>query len=109
MTLRQKQSLFVRLIGQLIVQAHYLGYELTFGESYRSRAEARRLGFTDSNHGRRLAFDLNLFKNGRYLRASEAYRPLGDWWVYQNSLCRWGGDFTKPDGNHFSLFHRGVA
>lgn len=46
MTLREKQSLFARLIGKLIHFADENGYELTFGEAKRSdeQAEINALG-----------------------------------------------------------------
>jgi len=46
MTLREKQSLFVRLIGKLIAWADENGYELTWGEAKRSdeQAEINALG-----------------------------------------------------------------
>jgi hypothetical protein len=45
-TLREKQSLFVELVARLIVHARSLGYELTFGECYRSdeQSEINALG-----------------------------------------------------------------
>jgi len=110
MTLRTKQSLFVYLVAILCIEADHQGYELTFGEAYRSPEEAARLakagkGIKNSLHGQRLAIDLNLFKDGKYLTSSEAHRPLGEWWERLNPLCRWGGRFG--DGNHYSLEHGG--
>jgi hypothetical protein len=114
MTLRQKQSLFARLVAQLIVEAENQGFEVTFGETYRSPEEARRLaklgkGIINSLHCSRLAIDLNLFRDGRYLSSTESHRPLGEWWETQHELCRWGGRFSRPDGNHYSLEHEGRA
>lgn len=40
MTLREKQSMFVRLGSRLIVEATARGYELTFGETKRSDEQA---------------------------------------------------------------------
>ena len=110
MTLRQKQSFFVSLVALLIQHASSLGYELTFGEAYRSPEEAARLakagkGIANSLHTSRLAIDLNLFKNGVYLSSTAAHKPLGEWWEAQHPLCRWGGRFK--DGNHYSLTHAG--
>lgn len=112
MTLRQKQSLFVSLVVELIHYGHTKGYEFTFGETYRSPEEAARLaglgkGIRKSLHTQRLAIDLNLFRNGEFLTKSEDHRPLGEFWKTLHPLCRWGGDFTKPDGNHYSLEHLG--
>lgn len=113
MTLRDKQSVFVLLIADLIQHAYSLGYQLTFGETYRSPEEAARLakaglGIKASLHTQRLAVDLNLFKDGKYLSASNAYRPLGEYWEGQSGTeydCCWGGRFG--DGNHFSIAHGG--
>jgi len=107
MSLREKQSLFASLVPRLIDQAIELGFEVTFGETWRSEAEAKRRGFEESLHRDRLAIDLNLFRGGEYLRDSEDYRPLGDFWKGLHPLCRWGGDFN--DGNHFSITHAGRA
>lgn len=113
MTLREKQSVFILKVAGLIQQAYAMGYELTFGEAYRSPEEAARLakigkGIEKSLHTQRLAIDLNLFKDGVYLSDSAAYKPLGDWWEAQSEPgieCCWGGRFN--DGNHFSISHLG--
>jgi hypothetical protein len=98
MTLRQKQSKFALMVAELILWAHDQGYELTFGEAW--RIGDPRL------HGKRLAIDLNLFINGKYQTSTEAHRPLGEKWKRMGGS--WGGDFKKPDGNHYSLEHGGV-
>lgn len=114
MTLRQKQSIFVKLVGKLIKFAYDSGYELTFGETYRSPEEAARLaklgkGIKKSLHISKLAIDLNLFKNGYYLKSTESHKPLGEWWEKQSTSeynCAWGGRFG--DGNHYSIEHQGI-
>jgi hypothetical protein len=111
-TLREKQSLFVLLVARLIQHATDEGYELTFGEAYRSPEEAARLaatgaGIANSLHTSRLAIDMNLFVDGVYRTTTEAHRPLGEWWERQHELCRWGGRFN--DANHYSLAHAGRA
>lgn len=120
MTLGEKQRLFVSLVGKLIAHAYEEGYELSFGEAFRSPQEAQRLaqvgaGIQNSLHTKRLAVDLNLFLDSApgvdddiYQTSSEAYRSLGEYWESLHELCRWGGRFSKPDGNHFSLEHEGV-
>ena len=110
MTLRQKQSLFVIMVAELIVRAYSEGYELTFGEAYRSPEEAARQakagkGIANSLHTEKLAIDLNLFKDGKFLSSTESHRPLGEWWEKLHPLCRWGGRFN--DGNHYSFEHGG--
>ncbi len=109
MTLRQRQSIFTFLVARLIIFANENGYELTFGNAFRSFEEAERLarlgkGIKDSLHTKRLAIDLNLFKNGEYLTTTEAHRLLGEWWERQHELCRWGGRWE--DGNHYELTER---
>jgi hypothetical protein len=106
MTLRQKQSLFVFLIARLILFANENKLELTFGEAYRSPEEAKRQsklgkGIENSLHIKRLAVDLNLFKDGKYLSSTESHRILGEWWERQHPLCRWGGRWN--DGNHYEV------
>lgn len=111
MTLREKQSLFVRLVGLLIDRADKLNYELTFAEAYRTpeqaaRNAARGIGLANSLHTKRLAIDLNLFRAGAYLTATSDWQELGEAWERMHPLCRWGGRFG--DGNHLSLEHEGV-
>lgn len=113
MNLREKQSLFARLVAKLIEHATELGYEITLGEAYRTPEQAALnaqsgKGIFNSLHTQRLAIDLNLFKDGQYLASSAAHKPLGDYWKTLNAECCWGGDF-KPmaDGNHYSLAHEG--
>ena len=112
--LGEKQREFTLMVAALITWAYeHQGYELTFGEAYRTPEQAKwneatGKGISDSLHTKRLAIDLNLFINGVYQTDSEAYRPLGTKWKTLSPLARWGGDFSKPDGNHFSLEHEGV-
>lgn len=109
-SLRQKQSRFVRLVARLIVEAEARGYELTFGEAWRTPEQAaanaaRGIGIVNSLHGQRLAVDFNLFKAGRWLQSTQAHRPLGEFWESLAPDCRWGGRFG--DGNHYSIEHEG--
>ena len=111
MTLREKQSLFAAHVAMLILHAVEMGYEVTFGDAYRSPEEASRLGalglgIANSLHTKRLAIDLNLFRDGEYLPTTDSHRQLGEWWETQHALARWGGRFG--DGNHYSFEHEGV-
>lgn len=104
-TLRQKQSRFARMVARLIDQAFALGYEVTLGDAYRdprvhgALGEKRSYSSSMSLHKQRLAIDLNLFRDGRYLSSTESHRPLGEWWEAQGGA--WGGRFN--DGNHYEL------
>jgi hypothetical protein len=96
MTLRQKQSEFVRMDAILIQYATQQGYELTFGDAYATTGH-----IANSFHYKRLAIDLNLFKDGKYLTSTESHRPLGEFWMTIGGT--WGGNFSNPDGNHYSF------
>ncbi|RME23518.1 MAG: M15 family peptidase [Deltaproteobacteria bacterium] len=82
--------------------AEALGYEVTLGEAYRHPDAT--WGHPRSLHKQRLAIDLNLFKDGRYLTDTASYEPLGTFWEAIGGS--WGGRFQ--DGNHFSLAHGGM-
>lgn len=111
-SLRQKQSHFAQMVAQLIRKAAELGYEVTLGEAYRTPEQAALnaksgKGISNSLHTKRLAIDLNLYRDAVWLTKSEDHKPLGDWWVTQGGS--WGGNFKRnPDGNHYSLEHEGV-
>lgn len=112
MSLRKLQSEFAALVARLIDKAISLGYEVTLGDAYRdprafgSMGIFKGYGHPKSSHKKRLAIDLNLFKNGVFLEGTEAHKELGEWWKQQHPLARWGGDFH--DGNHYSFEHEGV-
>ena len=53
-------------------------------------------------HPKKLAIDLNLFKHGKYLIKTEDHAFLGKFWKSLDSMCTWGGDFKRKDGNHYS-------
>ncbi len=114
MTLHEQQVLFAQLLPDLIGQAFVLGFDVVMGETYRTPEQAARnaatgAGIAHSLHVSRLAVDLLLFdKAGKWLKDSEAYRPLGEWWERQHPLACWGGKFTRPDGGHFSLTRDGI-
>lgn len=113
MTLREQQSLFVQLVANLINWSYENGYELTFSEAYRSPQEAAinaqtGAGISNSLHTERLAIDLNLFRDGVLLDTVADYEPMGDYWKSLHVLARWGGNFSSPDADHFSLTYGGI-
>jgi len=111
-SLRQKQSRFAHSVGLLILQAEKLGFEVTLGDAYRDPrlhgAVGVKLGYghPKSAHKQRLAIDLNLYRDGKYLEDTEDHKPLGEWWEAIGTDHRWGGRFE--DGNHYSIEHEGV-
>lgn len=118
MTLREQRCLFTRLIAMLITHAYARGYEVSFEEVMRSKAQAAAnassgAGISNSLHLIGLAADLNLYIGGVWQQTSEAHKELGAYWKSLHPLARWGGDFLdgkgkpKPDGNHYSLEWQG--
>jgi hypothetical protein len=102
MTLRQKQSKFSVMAARLILHAESIGYEVTLGDAYRD--PRCPYGSETSLHKKRLALDINLFRDGVYLPRTEDHLELGLFW--ESIGCSWGGRFM--DGNHYSLAHDGM-
>ena len=119
MKLGKKQELFSRLLVQLLSYIHEQGYDVRMGEVWRSKAAAEEyarlgIGIINSAHRNKLAVDINLFLDGKYLTSTEDHRIFGEYWEGLHPLCRWGGRWKVGkkkggrDGNHYSLEHRGV-
>ena len=102
MTLRELQSLLLKLLPRLIDKIYESGYEVTGGDLWsKPKYKAHKV---NSNHYIRLAIDLNLFKDGEYLQDTTAHKPFGEYWESLDPLCRWGGRYK--DGNHYSLIYK---
>lgn len=93
MTLRQRQSKFVKMVALLIQFAYEQGYEISFGDAWANDGHKE-----NSYHYKRLAIDLNLFREGRFLRSTKSHEPLGLFW--ESIGGSWGGRWQ--DGNHYS-------
>lgn len=108
-TLGQKQRRFAKMVVQLLNKLQEMGYEYTWGDAYRDPrvhgewGQKRSYSAGKSVHKMRLAVDLNLFKDGKYLTKTEDHRPLGEFW--ESIGGTWGGRWN--DGNHYSLPHQG--
>ena len=100
MSLGDRQRRFTELVARFILWCYDNGYELTFGECYRTPEQAALnaasgKGIANSLHTKRLAIDLNLFVNGEYRTETEAYKQVGEYWktfdIYRywraNSCC----------------------
>ena len=94
MTLREQQSIFTHKVALLILYAYELGYELTFADAYATNGHK-----DNSFHYRRLAIDLNLFKDGNFLTKTNDHAQLGIFW--ESIGGSWGGHWG--DGNHYSF------
>lgn len=134
MSLREKQSLFLFNVHKLIEWAYRNGFELTGGELWRTRAQVL-LNFygydvvendgvlsliktiatsqtLKSRHPQRLAIDLNVFRNGLWIRSAVDIKPLGDYWVSLHTDNVWGSDWNRDgsildetfiDASHFEM------
>lgn len=110
MSVAKEQKQFTKCLAELILWAYTeLKVELTLGDGYRDpRLHGEfgtKLGYgaSKSVHKLRLAMDLNLFVDGKYITDSShpMYIKLGEYWETCHPLARWGGRFK--DANHFSF------
>ena len=103
-----EQAEFLRDVVRLIEYASDTGWVVTGGELWRTpeqQAQYVKTGRSktlQSNHLRRLAIDLNFFKDGKLVYDVAALRPLGTFWEALNPKNRWGGNFKSLiDVPHF--------
>ena len=102
MTLLTSQQVFAAAVPKLINKALSMGYSVTLGDAYRDPRVHGVFGVkasyaaAESEHKRRLAIDINLFKDGRFLSSSADHEPLGRYWESIGGI--WGG---YNDGNHY--------
>ena len=95
MSLRKQQSEFALKITYLIQKIYAEGYEVTLGDAW------AKTGHKDGSfHYKRLAIDLNLFKDGVWLQDTESHTQFGEYWESLGGT--WGGRFRRKDGNHYS-------
>jgi D-alanyl-D-alanine dipeptidase len=108
MTLREKQSRFAELVSEFLTWLYSSGYEVTFGEVYRPDHMQKWYfdnGFSttmNSLHNKKLAIDLNIFKNGKWITDKNDLINIGTKWEAMDNNNRWGGFWKKPqDTDHF--------
>ncbi len=107
MTLRQHRVLFTRLISEHVLWLFEQGLEVAYDEVTERITEKDPTSdhMKNSVHHLGLAADLNLYRNGVYLKQTSDHAASGAVWKTRHSLCRWGGEFS--DGNHYSLEYQG--
>jgi hypothetical protein len=114
MTLREARCAFTICLAELILYVVSQGYETALDEGLDRLTEKDPTSdhMKGSLHNVGLAQDLLLYQNGVYLTESAKYQFLGQFWkelgVKKGLALAWGGDFTKVDGNHFSLSWNGT-
>lgn len=119
MTLRQKQSLFCKLLAQLITWVFDRGWEFTLAEGFVGTTDGADHDYDGPHmrngaHYTQLGQDLNLFVRGELKsELCPEWDAIGAKWLSLHPLCRWGGLFksgaSAGDANHVSIFHEGRA
>lgn len=115
----REQSVFMLQLGELLRKAGEQGFAVAGGELYRTPEQqafyiqSGRSSTMSSQHLKRLAIDLNFFRDGtdggaQLVSDVEALRPLGQFWEGLDPANRWGGNwgsfkdlthFERRDGN----------
>lgn len=98
MTFREKRCKFTIMLGQLIIWMNLNGYETAIDDVKTQEGHSK-----NSLHKIGLAADINLYKDGKWLRKTEDHLEAGLYW--ESLGGSWGGRFK--DGNHYSLKHEG--
>lgn len=115
MTLRQARCLYTRALATLILRASDYGFDIAFDEvtDRITTKDPTTDHMPGSVHELGLAADLLLYRDGVYLTKTEDYTSLGELWermgIELGLPLVWGGRFTHPDGNHFSMRWAGKA
>jgi hypothetical protein len=107
------QFLFSLSLADLINYAYRRGYTITMGEIYRTKYQQKYYVETgksktyNSRHLKRLAADMNLFKDRKYLTQCAYYEFLGNYWEKKGRRFKWGGHYrTFKDCPHFEIYYR---
>jgi len=113
MSLVHEQSVFLMHVCELLRKATELGFLTSGGELYRTPEQQAlhvkngRSQTMSSQHLKRLAIDLNFFREGANGAADLTYdvetlRPLGQFWESLDPANRWGGNWSSfKDTPHF--------
>lgn len=108
MTLGQKQELFAKYWGMLIMYAYSCGHALRFGELMRTEAQQRiyfnsgKSKTMNSKHLQKLAGDIAFITKDGKDACREGWRTLGAYWESLDTNNRWGGNFQSfRDEPHF--------
>jgi len=108
MSLRKEQSQFSRDFAEFIIWLYAEGYEVTDGEAWRPPEMQRiyvdtgRSKTMESLHLRRLAKDINIFKDGVLLSSKSELQFAGNKWESMSAANTWGGNWNSfKDCPHF--------
>jgi len=113
MSLVQIQSEFAQDVAELLMFASKQGFQVTLGEAQRTIEQAelyKKTGFSkagaNSLHCKRLAIDLNFFKDGKFITDSNELKVIGDYWESLHPNNAWGKYFSFADD--YPHFSRGI-
>lgn len=101
MSLNKEQAAFLLDICTLIQWCTEQGWMVTGGELLRPiemqeiYVKTGRSKTMNSKHLKKLAMDLNFFKDGTYICTVEELAPIGHKWETLSPSNRWGGNFDK--------------
>lgn len=108
MSMVQEQAAFLLDAGRLIAKATEWGWTVTGGELYRTAEQQQiyvrtgRSKTMNSNHLKRLAIDLNFFRDGKLIYDRVQLQALGAYWESLDPKNSWGGNWaTFKDVPHF--------
>lgn len=108
MSMVQEQAAFLLDVCDLIEWCVNNGWTVTGGELFRTAEQQEiyvktgRSKTMNSNHLRRLAIDLNFFKDGKLVYDKAQLAPIGAYWESRYVKNRWGGNFKSlVDTPHF--------
>ena len=106
MTLRQQQSAFLHDAAVFLLWLYENGYEATSGEFERTALMAeyyKKIGKSNagmlSQHCKRLAMDLNIFKDGQLVQDLNDFTEIVAKWESLSPPNSWGGMGIKS-GHH---------
>ena len=105
-----EQFAFLLDVCKLVAYAVVLGFTITFGEAFRTLeqqaiyVQTGRSRTLDSYHLKRLAIDLNFFRQGKLCYDKAILQILGDYWESLSPKNSWGGNWNSfKDLPHFEL------
>lgn len=107
-TLREEQNIFSRDLVKLLTFLFEHGYEVSIGEVFRTPEQQKiyvdtgRSKTLYSNHLKKCAADLAIFKDGKLLTSKEELQFVGDAWEVMSAKNSWGGNWKSfKDLPHF--------
>jgi hypothetical protein len=128
--LLERQFLFTKLLARFVLEVYARGHACKLRDLglFEKRKSRWKVPFWDGMHSgtntefgglhyMQLASDVDLFVwvaeggNWRYITSTDhpAWQSLGEFWEGLDPHCRWGGRFTRADGNHLSVTYQGRA